>query len=320
METYHPLILGLYRAAQDFPPVEFREHALVQLKQIVGFDSAAVMNVDALPGAKMAVRSMHLSDQPADQLLTWDGLETPDYVLIEALQRRGTVIARNSRDVFGEHADFIKYCEHFDIANTLILIPPETTPNNYDLISLWRAHPEQRYSRADGLACSLLLPHFFQAGEINRRLFAAQESDTRARVSVLANLAGCLHFAPDHAIALLQNEWREWTPPALPYELMQRLAASPSRSYSGRHISIKAEVLGPTLHLQITPQPNAARLTGAEWNVARLAAHGMSYKEIARELGNSPATVRNQLHSVYAKLGVENKTQLSTALHTIAAS
>lgn len=319
METYNRQILALYRAAQDLPPVEFREHALTQLKQVVAFDSAAVMNVDALPAAKMAVRSMHLSHQPADQLLTWDGLETPDHVLIEALQRRGTTIARNSHDVFGEHADFMRYCEYFDIANTLILIPPETTPNNYDLVSLWRAKPAQRYSRADGLACSLLLPHFFQAGEINRRLFAAQESDASARVSVLANLSGCLHFAPEHAIALLQSEWREWTPPYLPGDLMQRLAASASRSYSGRHISVKAEVLGPTLHLQITPQPHAARLTGAEWNVARLAAHGMTYKEIARELGNSPATVRNQLHSVYAKLGVDNKTQLSTTLHAIAA-
>ncbi|RZT11257.1 regulatory protein, luxR family [Duganella sp. CF402] len=319
METHNHLILDLYGAAQECTPTEFSEYALLQLKRAVAFDSAVVLNIDTQTDGEMAVRSMHLSNQPPDQLLAWDQLDTPDYVLNEALQRRGVALARSSRDTFGRHADFMDYCDRYDIAHTLILIPPETTPNNHDLISLWRAHPDRHFSTDDSLASSLMLPHFFQSGQINRRLFANQEAHPALRVSLLANLAGCLHFAPRDAIALLQSEWREWAPPFLPTALIHGLSADPSRRYSGRHIVVKADVLGQTLHLQIAPQPATARLTGAEWNVAKLAADGMSYKEIARELGNSPATVRNQLHSVYAKLGVENKTQLSAALLMIVA-
>ena len=45
-------------------------------------------------------------------------------------------------------------------------------------------------------------------------------------------------------------------------------------------------------------------LSPAEWRVARLAVQGLSYKEIARELGRSPHTVDHQLRSIRSKLNV----------------
>lgn len=56
------------------------------------------------------------------------------------------------------------------------------------------------------------------------------------------------------------------------------------------------------------------RLTPAERTVAAMAMHGTPYKMIARTLDKSPATVRNQLHMIYQKLGVSNRTALSCAL------
>ncbi|WP_180977305.1 helix-turn-helix domain-containing protein [Janthinobacterium sp. ROICE36] len=56
------------------------------------------------------------------------------------------------------------------------------------------------------------------------------------------------------------------------------------------------------------------RLTPAERLVATMAAEGLPYKSIARELRKSPATVRNQLHAIYQKLGVGNRTALACKL------
>ncbi len=56
------------------------------------------------------------------------------------------------------------------------------------------------------------------------------------------------------------------------------------------------------------------RLTPAERLVAAMAMRGAPYKIIARSLDKSPATVRNQLHMIYQKLGVSNRTALSCAL------
>ncbi len=55
-------------------------------------------------------------------------------------------------------------------------------------------------------------------------------------------------------------------------------------------------------------------LTPAERSVAALAAKGMSYKEIARQLNRSLSTVDHQLRSVRDKLGVRSKGRLVRAL------
>jgi TolB-like protein/DNA-binding CsgD family transcriptional regulator len=51
-------------------------------------------------------------------------------------------------------------------------------------------------------------------------------------------------------------------------------------------------------------------LSRREFAVAGHYAEGQTYKEIARDLGVSPATIRNHLASIYRKLGISNKAQL----------
>jgi DNA-binding CsgD family transcriptional regulator len=56
-----------------------------------------------------------------------------------------------------------------------------------------------------------------------------------------------------------------------------------------------------------------AQLSMAEISVVRLAACGLTYKEVARRLGKSPNTVDNQLRSARAKLKVRNQVELAQA-------
>ncbi len=58
------------------------------------------------------------------------------------------------------------------------------------------------------------------------------------------------------------------------------------------------------------------QLSRREREVAQAYAKGQSYKEIARGLGLSPATVRTHLRTVYRKLGVTSKIELSQALQS----
>ncbi|MBB1087918.1 response regulator transcription factor [Lysobacter sp. SG-8] len=51
--------------------------------------------------------------------------------------------------------------------------------------------------------------------------------------------------------------------------------------------------------------------TAREAEILRLVAGGLSNKQIARELGSSPNTVRNQIHAVFRKAGVSNRTELA---------
>ena len=95
---------------------------------------------------------------------------------------------------------------------------------------------------------------------------------------------------------------------------MSYLGSNTHRRFMGRAITIQASVQAGMLCLEIASRCNTDRLTPAEDRVARLAACGLQYKEIAREVSVAPATVRNQLQAVYRKLGVTNKTALATAM------
>jgi DNA-binding CsgD family transcriptional regulator len=55
-------------------------------------------------------------------------------------------------------------------------------------------------------------------------------------------------------------------------------------------------------------------LTATELHLAMLVAYGHSNKELARLLGKSALTVRNQLSSVFEKLGIRNRVELVAAL------
>ena len=48
-------------------------------------------------------------------------------------------------------------------------------------------------------------------------------------------------------------------------------------------------------------------LTERELEVLRLLADGLTNKTIARRLGTSPATVKSQVRTICAKLGVESR-------------
>ena len=53
------------------------------------------------------------------------------------------------------------------------------------------------------------------------------------------------------------------------------------------------------------------KLTPAEREVVNLLGRGLTTKEIARELGKSRATVRNQIHNARARTGVRSSIELA---------
>ena len=57
------------------------------------------------------------------------------------------------------------------------------------------------------------------------------------------------------------------------------------------------------------PDPKIDTLTRREREVMALVAEGASSKEIAQKLGLTAGTVRAHLHTIYGKLGVDNRTQ-----------
>ncbi|WP_162577738.1 MULTISPECIES: helix-turn-helix transcriptional regulator [unclassified Variovorax] len=66
--------------------------------------------------------------------------------------------------------------------------------------------------------------------------------------------------------------------------------------------------------VHVRPLSPVSRLSPREAEVAALLTQGLSHKHVARHLGISPATVRNQTSQIYDKLGVHNRATLASVL------
>lgn len=68
------------------------------------------------------------------------------------------------------------------------------------------------------------------------------------------------------------------------------------------------------LNQRLTGSTHPDALTGREREVAEAACRGLDNKQIARELGMSPATVKTHLHHIFAKLGTTRRRLLMEGL------
>lgn len=72
--------------------------------------------------------------------------------------------------------------------------------------------------------------------------------------------------------------------------------------------------IAPRLIARVTqPAPSGESLTDRELEVLRLAARGLTNKQIGHDLDISDRTVQNHLANIYAKLGVASRTEAVTA-------
>jgi DNA-binding NarL/FixJ family response regulator len=96
---------------------------------------------------------------------------------------------------------------------------------------------------------------------------------------------------------------------------MEVLRASSERRFVGKRIAVVASLGNGMLFLLAKEKGSVESLTRAQLAVATLAAKGLSNKKVSRDLGLSPATVRNHLHNAYVKLEVGNRTALAQCLN-----
>jgi DNA-binding CsgD family transcriptional regulator len=104
----------------------------------------------------------------------------------------------------------------------------------------------------------------------------------------------------------------DWCGTTLPSALIAALHGAPRCiRFAGARLSL--EPVGELVAVSLSV--NALALTPRELSAALLFAQGLSYKEVARVLALSPATVRTYLKTAYARLEVTNKVALIGALN-----
>lgn len=134
---------------------------------------------------------------------------------------------------------------------------------------------------------------------IGRRLFL-QEPTLGRRFAIDAT-----PISDNHLLFAVISSTTRWSD----VETIKAIVADLVRQANKLHSSKTPAYVAPP------PQENEEldwyQFTARELEILKLVASGISNKQIARELGSSPNTVRNQIHALFRKAKVTNRTELA---------
>lgn len=315
MELIDKLILDLYDDAMHARMDEFMFAAMDNLTRALHFDSGCSISFDPMKPGETGVKTLHLHNQPIEKFrdrTVFKQNEKPegaDSAFAKALRTPGRSITETLTDIPLDQKELRAYCNRYDVRNTLV-ISLRAQNNDGSVVALWRSNIRQQFTQEELMTANRLLPHMIKSRGVNIALHGTKNGFSEAPFLV-TNQQGLIYFFNESAQRVLRSRWSQWEPPLLPPELLEGITIAGRKQLCIGNLIASTIEEGKLLYIRLSSARHADALTGAEQAVARLASEGLPTKEIARRLGISPSTARNQLHSCYVKLNVSNRTALA---------
>lgn len=303
------LLLRLYGLAGERPLDLFQDATLDLLKQMLPFDSA-MWGVGVQTPRGFDMQLVHLHEQPQEMLESYGAVRHLDSAAAEIARKPRAVCGLHAPSWFSrrEQAPLREHGRRFEQANFFISADGDPDSGLFQWMTLFRADERALCSADECALLALLTPHLMQALALNRRLHHEPGEAGGVAGGVPGGRAICgpngLYCQRDAEYdALLRTEWEAPAKLTLPAAVLASFQCGETR-YFGQRIVIGCRAEHGLLFLRARPRHLADALGTRERAVAELAARGLNHKEIARQLGRSPATVRNQMQAVYRKLEV----------------
>ncbi len=329
MQAFSTTVRDLYALAEYASPDQFLTRAIELMQMWIRFDGAIFGTGERHDRQTL---TMLESDTPTDRATVPEALLTREKSRDDPVARgfrdapmspsRGGIreLYRKSRDgrkpKSAPVAGVRSLAEELGLCHVMVHgdDPAKVKPARW--IVLYRQH-DVRFAESDAAALHGLWVHLSRALAINRaraveRLHGAQSHRDASGATALIDDEGQVEIADQRFFDLLEREWPELSPEFIPHEAMEVLEQG--KPYRGAQVEITLIKEAGCNLCRIRPIDAMEVLTPREFVVARRFAAGMSHKQIARELGVSHHTVRNQLAHLYRKLNLHDKASLAQYL------
>ena len=307
--SMNDLLLRLYRLSQELPIDLFQDAALELIKPLLPFD-ASMWGTATAASEGIAVRTLHLHRKSPEMMVEYEQYKHLDSAAASLFgQGHGTRGFNSARWWSGpKDAPFLDYVQRYDQNNIFITMESDPRTSFMQWISLFRADPDAHCETDEERLLASLAPHLMQALAMNRvmhlnRLGTAGAGQRRG--NAIADLHGAIYNCDVAFVTLMQEEFTGWARQTLPTKLLTHFMIYRT-PYVGAQLVMTPRLEQRLLFLSVRPRCRADNLTTRERTIANLVCKGNTYKEIARTFSRSPATVRNQIQTVYVKLGVDN--------------
>lgn len=312
--AYDALLVSLYRGAREYPVAEFQARAFRSLRALIPFDGG-FWSTASVEQDKFRPYSNWIFELPQAIEQAWAPLEDRDVLGRMAFLDPGRTICVVAREMTSDPVLIEQIVEPFGLEHVMATGRIDPLTSLASAIAICRGRSGPPFSEAERRLKERITPHLIEAFSTNRlyHLLGARRSTSQSdEASAACDREALLHIANGEFTRLMSLEWPSWRGPRLPPPLADCIRREqPGPDYHGDEITVCFETANDQTWLRARPKKPADDLSPRMAQVARMSASGLSNKEIARELGISPNTVRNQLNAVYRKLGVATRTELS---------
>ena len=311
------VILEIYRLANEVPINQFRPSVFKTLNRLIPFNSALWIN--NLSGNDfLSEDNAFVHNQPGNMLEAFDEFSDDDPTYFAAKNAIGKTVNSSLYvpKVKGKKAQIIDgFTNVFGIEHIICtaIVRNDHATNGIDIfngLSLYREDPLNEFSQQEMLIKQMLTPHIIEAYKIALLLAfkssCYEEQDQSRMMGVVDNQGNVLHATETFIQCTFINSitFNER------FIFFQKLIGLGEYKKDGFHFKVSRLADG-LFFINCKEDLIFERLSKAELRVANLLAEGKTYKEVAERLYISPRTVTNHSHSIYKKLKIRNKTELT---------
>ncbi|MGE8153293.1 helix-turn-helix transcriptional regulator [Pseudomonas vancouverensis] len=311
LRAFNQCVLQLGRLARENGPSRFIADGLEAFAQLVPFPSAWWGEMSG-PGCSGQQSWMHGRINLPDSFATeWHPLADRDKFSQDTLNRPGEVVRDSGyTDPCEEVNDFARRHQIFHLMSVTYELPESDL---MFFVCLYRGEHEPAFNDSEDQLFGAFCEQLFQLWRFQVQDMIRFDTGNGASDFGVARLDGELLYVGARLCAAIQRELPGWGGSTLPVEVVAQLAKAPCVIRFGR-CALTLSPNGEQVILSLEAPSGGEGLAPRERTAAMLFAAGHSYKEIARILALSPATVRTYLRNCYLQLGVKSKVELGSAL------
>ncbi|MDK3075267.1 LuxR C-terminal-related transcriptional regulator [Sedimentitalea sp. JM2-8] len=298
-------LLELYHDASECTPDELRLRVLKNLQRFIHFDFG-VWGGGFADGR--LVTDLTVLNQSVAILGEWDSVAQEDAFCDLTLDRLGATARFDDVPDYRASLAFNEHWRRFDASHMMATIVGEKTDGYVSFVGLCADNKSMTFSDTERMLKQMLMPHLSQALRMNRELWIGRAAMEHEAIA-LVDREGWVLCSQGLFHDLARQEWRGGGA-RLPVDVMDVLKRG--KRWRGELLDARMSRFGSNYFVHLSRHPTLSGLSPREREVAGLFASGMTNKQVARTLGTSPSTVRNQVVRIYEKLGVSSKAELAT--------
>lgn len=312
MNSFNDFVRDLYCSGSTKEIEAFRPWALKRLRDYIPFDSAIWGTGDSKAKQFHSVATINLPENFTTFLEHTREINPIFPALLQSPEKALRLEDITSDDTFYDAPIYQVGFKRFSIERILCMVMVEPRSRLRTLIGLNRSQRNRPFSQEDVARIEQAGYHLLHAYAhvFDVKLIQPPAIGRHDMPLAVCDSEGNYHHVQERFLNLMERYYPGHSSNRLPFPCPN--LGKPA-DIGELHVEVKSKA--DLLCVYARPQTPLDKLTLREQTIAHKVSHGLTFKEIARDMDVAPSTVSNHLYRIYKKLGIISRNDLAKIVH-----